>query len=462
MADLFRQVLELSVKGSWLILAVCALRPLLRRAPRWSVCLLWLPAGLRLAWPFSFESPLSLVPRAASLPMADAARGAASAGSLGAAPAAGSLGAAPAAGSWGLADVLACLWLAGLAAMLAYALASWLRLRLLVREAAPAGEGCLACDRVRSPFILGLFRPRIYLPSALAEPERSFAAAHERAHLRRLDPLWKLLGWLLLSAHWFNPLAWLAYALFCRDVEAACDERVVRGLDEEGRRAYARALVACSSPRRAVIPPAFGETGVKARVRGVLKYKKPALWALMAAAAACAVLAACFLTEPAPEPAAPALPEGLSLSDHDGDTQLILPMAYEDTGSAPDYWRSSGLIADFDAERALLRGEDGQIAEVLIYSNHMQIECLGPVTGLDAPAYLTRNTYDLCTAAEAAGGEVPTSTYWCVYIAEPGASTGRLVSLDAAQFTPEDTVRLAQSIHPDEGLEELAHTSLGS
>ena len=124
---------------------------------------------------------------------------------------------------------------------------------------------------------------------------------------------------------------------------------------------------------------------------------------------------------------------------------MILPMVYEDMGSAPDYWRSSGVIADFNAAQCL-RWEGEQIAEVLIYSNHMQIDNLGPVTGLSAPAYLTRNTYDLCTAAEAVGGEVPASAYWCVYIAEPGASTGMLVSLEAPRFSTEDTVRLAQSL----------------
>ena len=124
---------------------------------------------------------------------------------------------------------------------------------------------------------------------------------------------------------------------------------------------------------------------------------------------------------------------------------MILPMVYEDMGSAPDYWRSSGVIADFNAAQCL-RWEGEQIAEVLIYSNHMQIDNLGPVTGLSAPAYLTRNTYDLCTAAEAVGGEVPVSAYWCVYIAKPGASTGMLVSLEASRFSTEDTVRLAQSL----------------
>lgn len=243
MAGLFLQVAELSVSAAWMIPAVCALRLLLRRAPRWGLCLLWLPVGLRLVWPFSFGSALSLIPRAASH-----APGAVLSGGAGAqgADAAGSVsGIAPAAEALeplGLTNVLAALWLAGLAAMLLYAFLSWLRLRLLVREAVPAGDGKYICDRLRDPFILGLFRPCIYLPSDLSEPELSCVLAHEGAHLRRRDHIWKPLGWLLLSVHWFNPLVWLAYALFCRDVEYACDESVVGGLDADGRRAYARAL----------------------------------------------------------------------------------------------------------------------------------------------------------------------------------------------------------------------------
>lgn len=310
----------------------------------------------------------------------------------------------------GLTNVLAALWLAGLAAMLLYAFLSWLRLRLLVREAVPAGDGRYICDRLRDPFILGLFRPRIYLPSDLSEPELGCVLAHEGAHLRRRDHIWKPLGWLLLSVHWFNPLVWLAYALFCRDVEYACDESVVGGLDADGRRAYARALGAHRGRRglrrAGRMLPDRAETS-RARAAGG--------------------------------------PEPFGISEYEGDMRMILPMVYEDMGSAPDYWRSSGVIADFNAAQCL-RWEGEQIAEMLIYSNHMQIDNLGPVTGLSAPAYLTRNTYDLCTAAEAVGGEVPVSAYWCVYIAEPGASTGMLVSLEASRFSAEDTVRLAQSL----------------
>lgn len=283
-------------------------------------------------------------------------------------------------------------------------------LRLIPRAASHApgavlsgGAGAQSADAAGS--VSGI------APAAdLSEPELGFVLAHERAHLRRRDHIWKPLGWLLLSVHWFNPLVWLAYALFCRDVEYACDESVVGGLDADGRRAYARALGAHRGRRglrrAGRMLPDRAETS-RARAAGG--------------------------------------PEPFGISEYEGDMRMILPMVYEDMGSAPDYWRSSGVIADFNAAQCL-RWEGEQIAEVLIYSNHMQIDNLGPVTGLSAPAYLTRNTYDLCTAAEAVGGEVPVSAYWCVYIAEPGAITGMLVSLEASRFSAEDTVRLAQSL----------------
>ncbi|MGI6027021.1 MAG: M56 family metallopeptidase [Candidatus Scatomorpha sp.] len=477
MPGLFLSVVNLSVSASWLILAVCVLRLLLRRAPKWSACLLWGVVGLRLVWPFSLESVLSLIPSAETVPEGIA---------LEAVPHISSgvefidkavnplleAGLSPNVGDSVnplqiVIPALAVLWLAVAAAMLLYALASWLRLRRLVSESVPAGEGVYICDRVRDPFILGLFRPRVYLPSQLAEPELGYVLAHERAHLRRRDYLWKPLGWLILCVHWFNPLVWLGYALFCRDVEAACDESVVRGLDDEGRRGYSRALLECSSPRGAVsaCPLAFGETGVKARIKGVMSYKRPALWIAAAAVIGCAVVCVCFLTDPVSakdEDLELALPEGLSLSEYDGNVLLggwtILPEAYEGSPSVPEWRKSTGVIAQFNTEHTLL-WEDGEIAEVLVNANHMQIECQGPVTGLDAPAYLTKNSYDLYTAAElSAMAEQPERTvseYWCVYVAEPGASTGWLVSLDAAQFGSDDTVRLAESLNALRGAKRV-------
>ena len=191
-------------------------------------------------------------------------------------------------------------WLIGLAAMLLYALVSYLRLRRRVSASIPLRENIYVCDEVPSPFILGIVRPRIYLPSALDEAQRGSVLSHERAHLARHDHWWKPLGFALLAVYWFNPLLWLAYTLLCRDIELACDERVLRGMDAGQVKAYSSALLACSVPRRmiAACPLAFGEVGVGARVKNALRYKKPAFWVVAASVAVCVVVAACFLTNP--------------------------------------------------------------------------------------------------------------------------------------------------------------------
>ena len=156
------------------------------------------------------------------------------------------------------------------------------------------------CDAISSPFILGIVKPRIYLPSTLNEVQRRNVLAHERAHLARRDHLWKPLGFALLAVYWFDPMLWLAYVLFCRDIELACDERVIRNMDKEAVTAYSTVLLACSMPRMVSLscPLAFGELGVKERVKNMLHYKKPAFRIVAASIAVCIVVAVCFLTDP--------------------------------------------------------------------------------------------------------------------------------------------------------------------
>ena len=191
-------------------------------------------------------------------------------------------------------------WLIGLGAMLLYALVSYLRLRRRVSVSLCVRENIYLCDAISSPFILGVVKPRIYLPSGLDEVQQQNVLSHERAHLTRRDHWWKPLGFALLAVYWFNPLLWLAYALLCRDIELACDERVIRTMDESAVKTYSTVLLACSMPRKAVItcPLAFGEVGVKERVRNALHYKKPAFWVVAASVAVCVVVAVCFLTNP--------------------------------------------------------------------------------------------------------------------------------------------------------------------
>lgn len=201
-----------------------------------------------------------------------------------------------------LLPIAAALWMLGAAAMLLWALVSWLRLRKRVREAVRLEGNVYECE-IASPFVLGLFRPRIYLPFSLENGERELVLAHERAHITAGDHIIKPLGWLLLAAHWYNPLVWLAYALFCRDIELACDERVVRGLSLSDRADYSQALLDLSRPRGGVraCPLAFGESSVKGRVKSVLSYKKPAFWLVLLAVVVCVGAAVCFLTDPKEE-----------------------------------------------------------------------------------------------------------------------------------------------------------------
>ena len=311
MSGIFLKLLNLSISASWLVLVVLALRLVLKRAPKWVNVLLWGMVALRLMLPFSIESALSLIPSAETLSpevvrfdpaptitsgveLIDNAVNPSLSESFAAAP----LASVNPLYVWTY--LAGWVWLIGLAAMLLYALVSYLRLRRRVSASIPLRENIYVCDEVASPFILGILRPRIYLPSALDEAQRGSVLSHERAHLARRDHWWKPLGFALLAVYWFNPLLWLAYTLLCRDIELACDERVLCGMDAGQVKDYSSALLACSVPRRmlAACPLAFGEVGVGARVKNALRYKKPAFWVVAASVAVCVVVAVCFLTNP--------------------------------------------------------------------------------------------------------------------------------------------------------------------
>ncbi len=310
MEGIFIKLVNMSITAGWLILAVVAFRFLLRRAPRWIVCLLWALVAVRLLCPVSLESALSMVPSRETIrqdiavsdapaidsgvAFLDGAVNSVLEGSFAPTPEAS---VNPLQIGISLASVL---WAAGVAAMLVYAAAGYFRLWRRVRTAVRAEGDLYRSEFVDTPFILGVIRPRIYLPSHMEEATASYVTDHERAHIKRGDHLWKPFAYLLLSVYWFQPLCWLAYALLCRDIELACDERVIRGYDSHQRKMYSEALLACSVNRRTVAacPLAFGEVGVKKRVKTVLNYKRPAFWIVTAAAAVCIAAAVCFLTDP--------------------------------------------------------------------------------------------------------------------------------------------------------------------
>lgn len=311
MAAVFLKLLNLSISASWLVLAVLVLRLVSKRSPKWMNVLLWGIVALRLVLPFSIESALSLIPSAETVsPVAvqsapaptitsgvefiDNAVNPSLSESFAVAP----LASVNPLYVWTY--LAGWVWLIGLGAMLLYALVSYLRLRRRVSASLCVQENIYLCDAISSPFILGVVKPRIYLPSGLDEVQRQNVLSHERAHLARRDHWWKPLGFALLAVYWFNPVLWLAYTLLCRDIELACDERVIRTMDESAVKTYSTVLLACSMPRKAVItcPLAFGEVGVKERVKNALHYKKPAFWVVAASVAVCVVVAVCFLTNP--------------------------------------------------------------------------------------------------------------------------------------------------------------------
>jgi beta-lactamase regulating signal transducer with metallopeptidase domain len=310
MDSIFIKILNMSITASWLILAVLVLRLILKKAPKAILCALWVIVAIRLICPFSLESALSLIPSAetvspdilymqsprvsSGIPAVNSVVNPVISKSL-----------APAAGAsvnplqvW--TAIASFIWLLVAALMLGYALISYLRIKKKVRESAPLRDNIWLCDRIDTPFILGVLRPQIYLPSAMEDTQIKYVIAHENAHLKRRDHWWKPLGFVILAAYWFNPLCWLAYWLLCRDIEMACDERVVRDWDAHDKKAYSEVLLSCSLPRQmvAACPLAFGEVGVKERIKTVLNYKKPAFWIIAAAVAACVVVALCFLTNP--------------------------------------------------------------------------------------------------------------------------------------------------------------------
>lgn len=310
MEAVFLKILNMSIAASWLVLAVLVLRLLLKKAPKSITVILWALVAIRLIVPFSFESVLSLIPSAETVPndilYADTPAIHSGFPALNSAvnPVLSESLAPDIVESRNPMQVIifiaSVIWLTGMAGMLLYAAISYLRIHRKVREAAPVQENIWLCDHIATPFILGVFRPRIYLSSDLSEQNTVYVIAHEKAHLKRRDHWWKPLGFLLLTVYWFNPVIWIAYILLCRDIELACDEKVIRDMGLGSKKPYSDALISCSVSRKTVAacPLAFGEVGVKGRIKAVLTYKKPAFWVIVLAVIVSIAAAVCFLTNP--------------------------------------------------------------------------------------------------------------------------------------------------------------------
>lgn len=310
MNELFLKIINMSISASWLVLAVLLLRFVLKKAPKWVNVLLWGIVAVRLAFPFSIESALSLIPSAETIPpnigmnttptinsginaINNAVNPIISQSNT---PMAGA-SVNPLQITIGIFEYI---WIFGMIALALYTAISYWRLHRKVDTAVRYKDNIFQSENVKSPFVLGIIKPRIYLPFNMNGQDLEHVVAHEQAHIHRKDHWWKPLGFLLLTIHWFNPLMWLAYVLLCRDIELACDEKVIKELGNEQRADYMQALVACSVNRRmiAACPLAFGEVGVKERVKSVMNYKKPAFWVIIIAVIICVGVAVCFLTNP--------------------------------------------------------------------------------------------------------------------------------------------------------------------
>ena len=310
MEAIFLKILNMSITATWLVLAVFVLRLLLKRAPRYISVILWAMVGVRLICPFSFESVLSLIPSAETVPPSIIYSDT---------PAIESgvpiinhtinqvitenLAPTPEASVSPMqiiAFIATVVWILGVLVMIFYTVFSYLRIERKVREAVQYEGNVWLCDHVDTPFILGIVRPRIYLPSNISKQDMDYVIAHEKAHIKRRDHLWKPLGFLILAVYWFNPALWFAYVLLCKDIEFACDEKVLKQMGSEIKKPYSDALINCSVPRKMIsaCPLAFGEVGVKGRIKSVLNYKKPAFWIVLVAVITSIAVALCFLTNP--------------------------------------------------------------------------------------------------------------------------------------------------------------------
>ena len=357
MSELFLKIVNMSISASWVVIAVLTLRFCLKKAPKWVNVLLWGIVAVRMVFPFSIESVLSLIPSAETISPTimmeqtpSVQTGVPALNHVINPVISGSFTPVPGASANPLQiwiPVLTGIWLFGIAALFLYSAVSYWRLRRKVCEAVILRGNLYQSEKVCSPFVLGIIKPKIYLPYHMDSREMDHVIAHEQTHIRRKDHWWKPLGFLLLTIHWFNPLMWFSYVLLCRDIELACDEKVIREMGNEQRADYTQALVACSVNRRliAACPLAFGEIGVKERVKSVMNYKKPAFWIVLASVIVCAAAAVCFLTNPKSE-------------GSNDITELLAP------GSAWSY--QLGYDADFPVDASFTVQDDLSVVGTIV------------------------------------------------------------------------------------------------
>ena len=377
-------IVNMSISASFIVLVVLLLRLILKKVPKWITVALWGIVAIRLVCPFFIESELSLIPETEWIEPPQALVSPINPDTIVIDAVLGenvtvehpqeepniTVKKSVAASS-----TISLIWLAGILALLIYTIISYARLNRKIGTAVLCNDNVYQSESVVSPFVLGIIKPKIYLPFNINEKDMGYVVAHEKAHIRRGDHLWKPLGFLLLTIHWFNPILWLGYILLCRDIELACDEKVVKELDHDARADYSEALLSCSVNRRMIsaCPLAFGEVGVKDRVKSVLNYKKPTFWIIIAAVIVCAAVAVCFLTDPI----------GTDTSVNDGlkafiDTQVLEHFRTE---------KSEGNACCFDWE-LLGKTERGSETTVYMWVMYQEYSYIGTELKMETAAHI--------------------------------------------------------------------------
>lgn len=405
----------MSITASWLVLAVVILRLLLKKAPKALSCALWALVAIRLVCPFSFESMFSLIPSAETVPpeIVYAEEPIIDSGiaiiNQAVNPIITETFAPTAVGASVnpiqiFLAVIAHVWVLGIIAMVLYALISYLRLRKQIKEALETEDGIWLCDHVSTPFILGIFRPRIILPSSMEDKDVAYVVAHERAHLKRRDHWWKPLGFALLTVYWFNPLLWVAYILLCRDIELACDERVIKEMGTEDKKAYTSALLNCSIPRKMIsaCPLAFGEVGVKQRIKTVLHYKKPAFWIIVVAVLIGIAVAVAFLTNPKSPESQNSFETADGYTDCEGvDVNIIeLFLDGEDVCIEMEWDNRSGKELNYGLPFTVYRHQDGNKVECGTLFDKVWSDIAYVVLGKTSSRTIRLEGYDLSEAGD--------------------------------------------------------------
>lgn len=393
MSAVFLKLLNLSITASWLILAVVLARFILKKAPKWVSCVLWTLVAVRLVCPFTLESALSLIPSSETIPsnIEMMQKPAIDSGITIINEAinpviANHYAPDPLTSANPLQiiiPVLSIVWIVGMATMLLYALISYIRLKKSVGASVSVRDNILACDEVKSPFILGIIKPLIYVPSSMKGETLDYVITHESAHIKRHDHWWKPFGFLLLAIYWFNPLCWLAYILLCRDIEMACDEKVIRDMDKGKVAEYSQALLDCSFPRKMIsaCPLAFGEVGVKERVKSVLNYKKPAFWIITVAVVTCIVISVCFLTNP------------YSSNKIDDKMKITLDTAIADHNKSASN-DGAYLACAYDIFGVKNRGNETTVYAWVVYEEYVyENNKINGISGSSGPVVFTVDTF---------------------------------------------------------------------